>query len=34
MQSLILLVFPSALGFLFMGAILTHQTWIGGRKWQ
>ena len=34
MQLLELLAIPCALGVLFMCAIITRETWIGGRKWK
>lgn len=34
MQLLEILAIPSALALLLMGAILTRETWIGGRAWK
>lgn len=34
MQSLALLAIVPALSVLFMGAIITRETWIGGRSWK
>ena len=34
MQSLALLAIVPLVGFIFMGAIFTRETWIGGRKWK
>ena len=33
MQSLIILSIVPALGILLIGAIITCETWIGGRNW-
>jgi hypothetical protein len=34
MQSLALLAIFPGLGIVIMGAILTRETWIGGRAWK
>lgn len=34
MQLFLILATPSALGLLLMSAILTRETWIGGRNWK
>ena len=34
MQTLALFAVFPAMGVLFMGAIITRETWIGGRAWK